>query len=165
MLKTLRLFGCFVFLFGLFVGTEIAAAILQAPHANSNPQAGPDPSRQAAFELIGMGEMRDEDGTHLAFTTYKALDGTKLTAIHNEFDSSTKAQAYFDTTVAKVQKIIQRGEKKNGRGNVIGNRAEAVIQGVKGSVPAVMWTDGPHYHEIISSSAMMNRELERQLTR
>jgi hypothetical protein len=118
------------------------------------------------FETTGLGEMRDEDGTHLPFTAYRASDGIKLTAIHGAFHSPLDAINYFDKQIGKATKIISRGETKDKSGKVIAERAEVILPvktGASESVSAVLWTSGVNFHEIVSESQEDNLQLERKI--
>jgi hypothetical protein len=60
----------------------------------------------------------------------------------------------FTNFTAGAIKIVEQGEKRNLVGNLVG---EILLPGGKYSapcpVPAFIWTDGPTFHEILSSSS------------
>ena len=115
------------------------------------------------FKNKGMGELT-EDGVDLSFTVFEASDGVRLTAIHREFDSPLRAREQFDKEVAKARKIIERGKKTDSAGKVVGERAQIIARssGRGKTVPAVLWTDGPHFYEIVSNSVQDILELEKR---
>jgi len=118
------------------------------------------------FETAGLGEMRDEDGTRLPFTAYRAFDGIKLTTIHVTFHSPIDAMNYLNKQIGKATKIISRGETKDKSGGVIAERAEVILPtktGTGESVSAVLWTSGANFHEILSASRGDNLQLERKI--
>jgi len=113
------------------------------------------------------GEMIDtEEHIHLAITAYKASDGAGLVLIHNEFASSATAQDYFEKVMRKAQKTIERGEKKDKAGNVVGVRAEAIVPTGPSGKPmqAIVLTFGGHFYEIQCDSPSTSRALEMRLT-
>jgi hypothetical protein len=105
-----------------------------------------------------MGEVRDEDGIHLAITTWEPRDGGgwTVTVIHNEFTTALGAQEYLDKQVAKAVKVIRRGNARRNR-KIDGKRVELIVRGIgsngsEGEGPAVLRTDGPQFYEVLSDS-------------
>jgi hypothetical protein len=132
--------------------------------APAKPQATrtKSPRTNAEFETTLMGEMRDEDGTHLGFTNFKAFDGTILIVLYTDFDDPKKAQAYFEKQLGKAVKIIVREKKLDAEGKVVGERAEILLRlSPRKSMPAVLWVYGVSFHEIYSNSSKKNLELEK----
>jgi hypothetical protein len=118
------------------------------------------------FETTGLGEMRDEDGTRLPFTAYRASDGIKLTTIYGAFHSPLDAMNYLDKQIAKATEIITRGQTRDTSGKVIAERAEVILPTKTGTaepVSAVLWTSGANFHEILSASQEDNLQLERKI--
>jgi hypothetical protein len=146
----------------------IAAALVipqSRPEAQSQSQTQQKVKKAVPFETTLVGEMRDEDGTHLAFTLFRAPDGTKLTATHHRFDSQLEAQNYFEKLIGKATKIVNKTRRKDTSGAIVAQRAEVVISGPARSekaVSAILWTDGSEFHEIISESLEDNLLLEKQ---
>jgi hypothetical protein len=117
---------------------------------------------QITFKNVAMGELSDEDGVHLGFTTFSASDGPSLVVQYEDFESLEKARSYFEKQLAKSAKIIERGSKRNEGGKVVGERAQILLRRDAGkTIPAVLWTDGVKYHEMYSSSLKDILELEK----
>lgn len=118
------------------------------------------------FQNIMMGELTTEDGVRLGFTTFKASDGVKLTAIDGEFVSAQRAHQEFDKEVAKAAKVIERGKKKDKRGTIVGERAQILVRTKAPDMPtpAVVWTNGSWFREILSTSVPDILELEKWYT-
>lgn len=118
------------------------------------------------FETTLVGEARGENGTHLAFTVFQASDGVKLTLFHHRFGSKTEAQTYFDKCLEKVGKIVTNTATKDASGVTVRQRAEVVLR-VDGDSEkpdsAILWTNGPEFHEIVSKSSEDNLQLEKQI--
>jgi hypothetical protein len=109
--------------------------------------------RKWEFYRTSMGELRDEDGVHLGFTHFKASDGSNLTVLYEDFVSSAQAKDYFEKQLAKAAKIIERKNKLDTEGKVVGERSEIPLRiSPEKTIPAVLWTDGVKFHEIYSSS-------------
>jgi hypothetical protein len=120
------------------------------------------------FRQVRAGELFDEDGLHLAITSYETSDGALLSVIHNEFASDVAAKAYFDKVLAKAARIVRRGEKRAGDGKIVGKRAEVVLQSnsANGQSLTIVFTYGANYVEIVSYSKSFgqSRRLEKWLT-
>jgi hypothetical protein len=150
----------------LFPFIAAALVITQShPEMRAQSQTQQKVKKTVPFETTLVGEMRDEDGTHLAFTVFRTPDGTKLTATHHRFDSQLDAQNYFEKLIGKATKIVNKAQRKDASGAIVAQRAEAVIRGPARSekaVSAILWTDGSEFHEIISESSEDNLLLEKQ---
>jgi hypothetical protein len=119
------------------------------------------------FKIMKVGKFRDQDGTHLAFTSYQASDGVKLTVTHCRFDSQVEAHNFFGKQVGRATKVMNRTERRDVSGGVYIERAEVIFpdsSGTNEQLSAIIWTNGPEFHEILSNSLKDNLELERQLT-
>lgn len=116
---------------------------------------------QAGFKNTAMGEMEDEDGVSLGFTSFKAADGSALTVLYHDFDNREAAHHYFETRIQKAEKLVERKQKVGTSGNIVGERAEVLVHAQYGSMPAVLWTDGFKFHEIYSSSRKSILKLEK----
>lgn len=125
-----------------------------------------DSNQKRHFEITQMGEIRDEDGTHLAFAAFKAADGTKLTVEHHEFESELQAQEYFQKTVGKAPKVVVRAKKTNAKGAITGERAQVILEStaVSGPLQAVLWTSGANFYEVFSTSLPDVLECEKRLS-
>jgi hypothetical protein len=110
--------------------------------------------------------MVGEDKAHLAITNYLASDGVGLTVVHGEFPSTAAAQEYIEKVLAKAVKVLQRGEKKDKAGKVVGKRAVAIVSTGNPDKPflAILLTYGPDFYEIESPSSADSRIMEMRLT-
>jgi len=109
------------------------------------------------------GEIMTPDDIHLGFTNYKSTDGINLRVLYENFGDAAHAAQAFDKEIARATKIVKRSPKLDGRGKVVGQRAEVLLQSGDGlpTLCAVMWTDGVKYHEIRSRSMKHILELEK----
>jgi len=108
-----------------------------------------------------MGELRDEDGVHLGYTHFKA-SGSNLTVLYEHFASSAKAKDYFAKQLGKAAKIIERKDKLDAEGKVVGERSEILLRiNAEKTIPAVLWTDGVKFHEIYSPTRESILKLEK----
>jgi hypothetical protein len=122
-------------------------------------------SQGTTFKNVTMGEMFGENGIKMPFTGYTASDGTGLTAMDPAFESPAKAIEYFETRLAKAQRVTRRGKKRNSHGQIIGERAEATYPYANGAIfTAILWTDGRVFREIDSRSLPLSLKLEQALT-
>jgi hypothetical protein len=110
-----------------------------------------------------MGEIRTQYGAYMGFTLFTAPDGVGLMMLYLAHDDGAQAQKAFDQEIAHAAKVVQRGEKRNGAGTVVGERAEILTPMSKPvpPSPAKIWTDGQTFHEITSSSLQDALELEK----
>ena len=129
------------------------------------PEATGKPSH-LKFKNTFMGEMFDQQAAslgfatygdrdvHLGFTGFRASDGVSLTSIHAQFASPTEAQRYFEVVVGRSSKILTRDSTKDNHGNIIGVRAEVILtqNATAKTQYGVLWTSGPSFREIDSSS-------------
>jgi hypothetical protein len=117
---------------------------------------------EVEFTATMMGELLDEDGQHLGFSHYTASDGTDLAALYTGFFSAEGAPEYFEKQLAKAAEVIERKNKLNSEGKVVGERAQILRRmDSRKTVPAVLWTDGKSFHEIYSSSLKSILQLEK----
>ena len=116
------------------------------------------------FVNKGSGEIKAGDGNLLAFTIYEAFDGTKLTVLHREFDSSALAKEHFNSELRNAMKIVHRSMTQSNTAKPTRERAELTILQAGGGKPlsAVLWTQGADFREIISESRQDLLELEKQ---
>lgn len=118
-----------------------------------------------SFTIVARANARGEGGGMVPLTAYKAPDGTGLSLLDPEFDSAAKATEYFETRLAKAQKVTARTKERSSSGQIIGERAEAVFPNAGGSsVPAILWADGRVFLEIDSRSLSLSRKLKKALT-
>jgi hypothetical protein len=130
-----------------------------APATAQKPQA--DGSAKIQFENTSMGEMRDKDGIHLGFTSYKGSDGSRVMVLYEDFESSAMAQKYFEKQISWAAKLIERKKKVDASKRVVGERAEILLRlDDTKTIPAVLWTDGVKFYEIYSEARESVLELE-----
>jgi hypothetical protein len=113
-----------------------------------------------------MGEWRDEDGNHLAFTTWKGADGSMDTVTHNVDPwSSSFAKEYFDKQVGKANKVLKRGKQVDKHGKTLGERAVVVIlsgeHGKPVRTPALLFTVGSYFFGYTLNSLAAILEMEK----
>ena len=115
------------------------------------------------FKNTGMGEASDENGVHLGITNFRGSDGSKLTILYEDFGSSEAAKNYLEKQIVKAVKLVEREEKVDPNGKVVGDRAEILLRldDVK-AIPAILRTDGPRFHEFFSSSRESLLQLEKR---
>jgi hypothetical protein len=98
-------------------------------------------------------------GAPLGLSSVCASNGAELAVLSNTFEDAQHATAAFTEQIAKAVKIVERGEKLDQSGKIIGERAQVLIllpipwpgQPDK-PIPAVLWTDGPMFREIYAPS-------------
>jgi len=109
-----------------------------------------------------MGEMTDEDGVHLGFTNFTGSDGSHLRVLYEGFGNSAGAKKYLEKRIGKAAKLIDRGDKVDSTGKIVGERAEMLLRLNGGKEAfAVLWTDGELFHEIHSLSRESVLQLEK----
>ena len=125
----------------------------------------PDQGPKQTFKDAGRGEFEPKDGVTLSFRGFIASDGVGLTAIYGSFASESLAKAQFEKEVTRAAKILRRDKKKDKLGTVVGERVEIMTLAEDGrTTPAILWTFGSKYHEIISASMRDNLVLEKTFT-
>jgi hypothetical protein len=121
--------------------------------------------RQRQYKAVQVGELRDPDVAHLAFTNYKALDGTTVTVIHHEFPSAVSAKEYLEKRIARERalNILESGKKRDSKNQDVGTRLQGELRTDQpsGSIQAIFWTNGPHYYEVTSLSKKDTLEFEK----
>jgi hypothetical protein len=162
-----RVLMCAVLFFA--TGSVMQQATNQKPEsaqsASSPRPLQPDQGPKLTFKDAGRGEFEPKDGLGLSFRGFIASDGVGLTAIYGSFASESLTKAQFEKEVAKAAKILRRDKKKDKLGTVVGERAEILTLAEDGrTIPAILWTFGPKYHEIISASMRDNLALEKTFT-
>ena len=138
----------------------------ESAQSTSSPQPSqPDQESKLTFKSGGRGEFEPKDGVSLSFRGFIASDGVGLTAIYGSFASGPLAKAQFEKEVAKAVRILRRDKKKDKLGTVVGERAEIMTLTDDGrTMPAILWTFGSKYHEIMSASERDNLALEKKFT-
>ncbi len=166
--------------FAIMTGLMVLVAVLGiASHASAiQPQSdtstavrpNPDANRRSAltFKEIGLGEPVSKDGAKMMMIRgYQASDGVRLSVVSGEFESSSEANDYFEKEIGKALKVLKRGDKTDSSERVEGRRAEVELTTYTptGSAPAVVWTAGSLFYEIVSPSMADNIKLEKLFTK
>jgi hypothetical protein len=139
-----------------------------ARDAQAKPELGkqfPPKSRVEDFVNTGAGEMLADDGTVLAFATYRAADGVIVTVMHKEFPSASRAHEQIAKEASKATKVLDWNPIRNNKGSVSGERVVAVMPTSESShtVHSILWTDGPQFYQIFSSSLQDDMKIEKQM--
>jgi len=113
-----------------------------------------DEKGDVTFKQGSMGEIEIDHGVPLGFTDYTASDGVWLRVLYLTVTDQSQATLAFHQRLAHAIRVIERSDKRNANGRVIGERAEILAPSAKPASPyhAVVWTDGPTFHEVGSSS-------------
>ena len=144
----------------------------QSSASTSAVRPAPNDSKpKANFKLVGMGEIETEYGVHLGFTNFETPDGVGLTLFYLAQDDPVRATQAFNEELARAVKVIERAPNRERTGNVVGERARILapstipippFPAVAGpQLPAVVWTNGPTFHEIKSTSLRHVLEFEK----
>lgn len=140
---------------GLSQSAQASSATAPTSKAKNSPE-------KKGFEPGIMGELLDEDGTHLGITDFKSPDGPGVSVRYATLDTPAKAHEYFEKQLAKAAKVTDRKNKLNAAKEVVGERAQILLRlDSQTTYPAVLWTDGRTYHEIYSSSLKNILALEK----
>jgi|GEM_PF-3269799 hypothetical protein len=118
------------------------------------------------FTNKGTGEIRDEDGTVFAFTSYEdTSDGASLMVLHKRYASVAEARRKFEHEIQKATKILERSAKKDKTGKVVEERGVLVCRSAEqgGSAQMILWINGLDLFEVLSDSLKDARELENKL--
>jgi hypothetical protein len=148
--------------------TQTASRVFLDQSSGNNSQAKSIESRGKEKKKIKFtrgisGELLTEGGEILGFTNFTASGGVELKVLYWDFDDSPHATDVFEKQVARAIKIVERGKKLDQAGKVVGERAQVTFLSKEPheSISAVLWTDGPKFHQIQSSSLPEILELER----
>lgn len=135
------------------------------------------PKEPAKFRLISSGSGEDTEATKLgfktfrfpyafvAFSSFEAPDGERLTVRHCRFASAAEAKRYFEFKLLKLAKsVISQNVVKDKEGSVLGYRAEvAVASSPDGSAQsAVLWTSDADFRVIFANSLPDAVQLEKE---
>jgi len=141
------------------------AGLQSAPFTSGSAQAAKEPKQTAdvVFKPGVRGEISFDNGIRLGFTDYTASDGVWLRVLYLTEDGQAQAVTAFHQRLAHAANVISRSEKKDVKGRVVGERAEVLAPAAPPDPPfhAVIWTDGPTFHEIESSSLQHALQFER----
>jgi hypothetical protein len=141
--------------------------------SSSDRSAPSDPKSKGKleFKVVSMGEMETRSGVRLGFTNFSASDGVGLQVFYSAEADPVGATLAFNEEVARAVTVAERENKRDAHGNVVGERAQILVpttvaippfRAVAGLPrPAVIWTDGPTFHEISSGSLQHVLEFEK----
>jgi hypothetical protein len=164
--KGLILLACSIVTLGsVAIDQSEIFALQSAPSTPGSGQAAKEPKQtgDVTFTPGGMGEISFDNGIRLGFTDYTASDGAWLRVLYLTEHGEAQAVTAFHQRLAHAAKVISRSEKKDAKGRVVGERAEVLAPAAPPNPPfhAVIWTDGPTFHEIESSSLRHALQFER----
>jgi len=147
--------------------TQMASRVFLYQSSSNNSQAKSTESRgrekKIKFARGISGELLTEDGEILGFTNFSASDGVELRVLYEDFHGALKATEVFDKQISRSIKLVERRKRLDEAGNIIGERAQVILpsSGPHQTLSAVLWTDGPKFHQIESTSLPEILELER----
>lgn len=136
--------------------------------ATANAERNEAKSEQTdLLDLVEMGESRAKDGTHLSFSSYVTRHCETVTITHGDFQSPSGAEEELNLQVNRADEVIEQGSNKDFFGKNVGQKAVLVVAKSNGvpAVMAILWTEGNHYSEIVSSSLQLARSLEKRYRR
>jgi hypothetical protein len=135
----------------------------QTGSAQSSTDQKPEAKPPLHFSVIVAGETI-EDGVRMGTTEYRSSDGVPLQMTYGHFPDPDHATAKFEKVLSTAVKIVERRTELDQAGKAIGQRAQVIIPASKPNqtIPAILWTDGPQFHEISAISLPDILELEKQ---
>ena len=93
------------------------------------------------------------DGVRFSNQIYQSSDCVILNKRVELFESPKDAEAAFHTKLGTAIDVLQRGEKLDSAGNVVGERVLATLHRGGQVLNTVIWTRGSELHAIDSSSS------------
>ncbi len=147
---------------------------LEGMAQSSGPKIGARPiskirqkgSASGFKSLGGVGEIETKSGLRLGFADYVGSDGVKLSLLYLAENNRALSLQAYNEELSRAVKIVAQSKKTDGNGVVVGERAQILLPGRRFAdqfpVPAVIWTDGPTFHEISSSSVDDILKLEKE---
>jgi hypothetical protein len=160
--RKLSIHSAALLMFGLVGSASISAALEERYTLSQKGSSATKPHEKKGLRVtVGMSGQLIQDGMVLGFTVHGAPDGVSLIVIYNTFDDAPQASAWFEKEIARAAKVVERGEKKDQAGKIVGKRAQILLPSPNEKLAAVMWTDGRQFHEIDSSSLHDILELEK----
>lgn len=122
-------------------------------------------------KVAGADVTDNDDGTRFALNSYRARDGVMVSELHGSFESTARAEYYFDKNLSKAVRVEHRGIKRDRKGKPVGKRAQIISQVISRvdppesrEVPAILWTSGTDFYELTSDSLPHILSLEKDLT-
>lgn len=116
------------------------------------------------WKMTGIGEMKAHNGAELGFVSYQNQDGG-VTIIRGTFDSDKQAASQLNDDIKNAKKVIEHSVRMDKSGKTVGERVVAVLiqKNPAGDLPAVLWTEGPKYSEVVGDSLPVALEWEKKL--
>jgi hypothetical protein len=128
--------------FGSLGFAAILPSAYSKPTQSATAKQPPGTLKKVTFHNVAMGEVEDEDHVHLGTTLFKASDGCTLEVLYEDFGSPAKARDYLENQLARAEKVLERKNKLDAKGKVIGKRAEILLRlSEQEVVHAILWTD------------------------
>lgn len=125
-----------------------------SPRAHgASSQSAPAASKRV-YKRKSAGELVTGYGIPMGFSSFVAPDGIGLFVMYLRQDDLDLAAEAFRQELGKAINVTKRGQKKDRNGKIVGDRAEILTPAAPPRTPdhAVIWTDGPTFHMIASSS-------------
>jgi hypothetical protein len=99
-----------------------------------------------------MGEL-DDNGVPMGFSDFVAPDGIRVHLRYLRTNDAGRANQAFERELSRAAKIEARQEERNSKGEVVGERAQLLMPGLRDATPRheVTWTDGSTFHLMVSS--------------
>jgi hypothetical protein len=115
------------------------------------------------YTTVLLGEKITDYGVKLGFTDLLTSNKVFVEILYTDVKTSAEAEDIFNKELIGATKIIERGEKKDRKGNRIGGRARIIIPSKTPGemVHAILWTAGNNFREIRSQSLADILRLER----
>jgi hypothetical protein len=109
--------------------------------------------KKPGFKVTDMGEL-DDNGIPMGFSDFVAPDGIRVHVRYLRTNDAVRANQAFERELSRAAKIEVRREKKNTKGEVVLQRVQLLMPGLRDPTPRheVAWTDGSTFHLMVSSS-------------
>jgi len=132
---------------------------------SAEQEQGADQRRGPAFSKLASGTERGEDGFFVSFSIYRAANNEKVVVQHCDFYSDARAKQHFERVISKALKVLVREPAKNGKGVIVGERAEAVFAGdqLGEEQDTLLSTNGSMFQSIASNSRRAARDFQEWL--
>lgn len=164
--------ACLFLAISLLARSDHVDVVQIAGNADSVSPQNSQSRRKPPFEKVAGADVTDnDDGTRFALNSYRARDGVMVSELHGSFESTARAEYYFDKNLSKAVRVEHRGIKRDRKGKPVGKRAQIISQVISRvdppesrEVPAILWTSGTDFYELTSDSLPHILSLEKDLT-
>jgi hypothetical protein len=116
------------------------------------------------FKEILVGERITQKGVRFPFHSWRASDGVIVNSSMAEFNSVIEARSAFSKRLREASREIEASSKTDDKGRRIGERAVVIFTSAnsKSEFVGIIWTDGPVFHDVESSSLRHALAFERR---